>query len=150
MSWKSSFLLLFIGMHPFLESLAQTENGWSLFAHARFKDVYVEKYKAFASLLVETESLKRIQGKEITVTGYYIPVGDPDVVILSKFPYANCFFCGGAGLESILEIDLKNKPGKKWKVDDKLTFRGKLYLNYDDWERLSFILEEAEWIDPKK
>jgi hypothetical protein len=55
--------------------------------------------------------LKAQVGKEIELEGYYLPVdveGDA-YIILSKFPYAQCFFCGGAGPESIAEVTFKTK-----------------------------------------
>lgn len=147
MVWIGKVLLfiVFLLQGSFLQG--QGRSGWALFENAIFKDVFVEEYRAYGTLLVRNDPMKRIDGSIITITGYYIPVGDPDLIILSKYPYANCFFCGGAGMESILEVIPKNKPDKKWKVDEKLTFQGRLVLNYDDWNRVCFILEDAEWIN---
>ena len=69
---------------------------------------------------------------------------EEDLVVLSKYPNANCFFCGGAGLESIMEVRLKEKPEQRFEMDEKLTFRGKLVVNSTDYNILSFILEDAE------
>ena len=89
-------------------------------------------------------------GLEIQIKGYMIPVsetGDEEIFILSAFPYSQCFFCGQAGLESILDIQLKNEPQRNLKLDEQLGFKGKLTLNATDLDYLIYILEDAELIE---
>lgn len=79
-----------------------------------------------------------------------IPVsetGDEEIFILSAFPYSQCFFCGQAGLESILDIQLKNEPQRNLKLDEQLNFKGKLRLNATDLDYLIYILDDAELIE---
>jgi len=126
---------------------AQTGNSWDLFEKATFKDEYIEEYFSYATLLEDNKYSQNLKGKEITIGGYYIPVMDEEVIILSKFAYANCFFCGGAGLESVMEIRMKEKPPRKFELDEKLKFKGTLKINTTEWEFVSFILEDAELIE---
>ena len=55
------------------------------------------------------------------------------VMIISYFKISEsqCFFCGGGGPESIAEVNFAKDPGK-FQVDDLVTVRGKLKLNFDD------------------
>lgn len=89
-------------------------------------------------------------GLEVQIKGYMIPVsetGDEEIFILSAFPYSQCFFCGQAGLESILDIQLKNEPQRNLKLDEQLSFKGKLRLNATDLDYLIYILDDAELIE---
>lgn len=125
---------------------AQSEASWDLFKDATFHDVYLEEYSAYASLLNEDADIMALHNTEITIKGYHIPVMEEEMIVLSKFPNANCFFCGGAGLETILEVRLQEAPKKRFEMDEVLTFRGRLIVNSTDWNLVSFILEDAELI----
>ena len=49
-----------------------------------------------------------LPGKEIVIKGYIIPVEgykSHKEFILSAFPYNMCFFCGGAGPETVMEVE---------------------------------------------
>jgi len=143
----SRILITTISILLAVAGTAQTENPWDLFAKANFKDSYIEEYFSYATLLEYDELAKSIEGKTMTIGGHYIPVMDEEIIILSKYAYANCFFCGGAGLESVVEIRMKEKPPRKFELDEKLKFTGKLRLNTTEWEFVSFILEDAVLIE---
>ncbi|MEO0898737.1 MAG: DUF3299 domain-containing protein [Bacteroidota bacterium] len=88
------------------------------------------------------EEVLALDGQEIIIKGYAIP-GDinGDVYYLSAFPFSECFFCGGAGQESIMELRLKNKK-TTFTVDQYVTLKGTLKLNDRELE-LNYILEDA-------
>ena len=66
--------------------------------------------------------------------------------MLSANPYSSCFFCGQAGPESVMEIQLlKQYDGLR--MDQVITFKGKLRLNADDIYQLNYILEDAEVVE---
>jgi hypothetical protein len=91
--------------------------------------------------------MKALEGKLVRMTGYVIPVeetGDDAVLVLSAVPYSSCFFCGGAGPETIMDVRLKTKTKKPFKKDDTVTFRGQLKLNDSDLMFFNYILENAE------
>lgn len=125
-------------------AFTQAEKAWDLFSDATFKDVYLEEYGAYASLLEEVPLIMALDGKRITIRGYHIPVMEDQLIILSKFPNASCFFCGAAGMESILEVRMITEPDKRFEMDEKLTFKGTLRVNSTDYNLVSFILENAE------
>ena len=70
---------------------------------------------------------------------------DPEIgyYVLSKGPFASCFFCGAAGPETIVELSLKSKD-KSFMMDEFATFKGYLKLNSDDIYRCVYIIEFAE------
>lgn len=122
-------------------------DGWVSFAKTKFEAKYSEKAQEYFMYPEFPPDLKALVGKEINLEGYYLPIDvDGDVyIILSKFPYSQCFFCGGAGPESIAEVSFKTKQGK-FDADQYLRVKGKLKLNALDLEHGNFILEDAQVI----
>lgn len=135
-------LLLLISSSLF----AQTD-GWASFAKTKFNAKYNEKAGEYFMMPDFPDELKALVGKEVSLEGYYMPI-DVDgnsYIILSKFPYSQCFFCGGAGPESIAEVTFKVKPSK-FEADQFIRVNGKLKLNESDLEHGNFLLTEAELI----
>ena len=119
-------------------------DGWVAFAKTKFDAKYNEKAGEYFLFPTFPADLKAQVGKEIELEGYYLPVdveGDA-YIILSKFPYAQCFFCGGAGPESIAEVTFKTKP-RKFEADEFIRIKGKLKLNDSDLEHGNFIVLDA-------
>lgn len=126
---------------------AQTD-GWALIAKTKFDAKYNEKAGEYFLYPGFPEELKSKAGKEMYLEGYYLPI---DVegnayIILSKFPYSQCFFCGGAGPESIVEVIFKEKH-PRFEADQYIKVRGKLKLNEGDIDHGNFILEEAALVE---
>ena len=124
-------------------TFAQTD-GWLAFAKTKFDAKFNSQAGEYFLYPTFSPDLKAMAGKEFSLEGYYLPI---DVegnayIILSKFPYSQCFFCGGAGPESIAEVFFKVKPGK-FDPDQYIRVKGKLKLNEADLEHGNFILEEA-------
>lgn len=141
---------LFVGIMLVVSVAAQAQikpNAWDLFAKTKFESKFYEKLGEYLFYPNFPPDLKALEGKEITVEGYYVPFApdDGDYIIISKFPMAQCFFCGGGGPESIAEVTFSKDPGK-FKVDDLITVKGKLKLNTEDLDHVNFILEQATFI----
>ena len=90
-------------------------------------------------------AVKSLEGKEVQIKGYMIPV-DENIYVISSQPMAACFFCGGSGPESIIELQFSNKR-QKFKTDEIRTVKGKLRLNPADIEHLNYILEGVQIVD---
>lgn len=124
------------------------DNMWALFAKTRFIEKLNREFGMYFLYPKFPEELKAMEGKVVTVSGFYIPLdmNNSDIAVVSKFPNAECFFCGGAGPESILVGYLKKKPARRIKMDEIVKIRGKLKLNELDIDELNFILLDAEII----
>lgn len=126
-------------------TFAQTKwDAWNEFAKTKFEPKYYEKIGEYLFYPNFTESLKAMAGKEVTIEGFYVPFApeDGNYVILSKFPQSQCFFCGGGGPESVVEVYFA-KGLQKFQVDDLIKVKGKLSLNSEDYEHMPFILKET-------
>jgi uncharacterized membrane protein YcgQ (UPF0703/DUF1980 family) len=135
------FLLVLVGV----SAMAQPKSDmWNEFAKTKFEPKYYEKIGEYLFYPNFTAELKALEGKEITVQGFYVPFApeDGNYIIISKYPMSQCFFCGGAGPESIAEVTFA-KSSQKFQVDDLITIKGKLKLNAEDIEHVNFILKDA-------
>lgn len=120
------------------------ELTWKQLTDVEFKDVYVEELDAYYWKPTFGANVKALAGREVYITGYIIPVDyDENFYVLSRYPFANCFFCGGAGPESVVDLRFKDE-NRMYETDERLTFRGKLALNADDVYQMNYILEGAE------
>ena len=125
---KKLALLLFMCLG--LISFAQERLSWNTFERLNFEEVYEPTTASWVQVPVWTEELKQWDGKLVKITGYIIAL---DAVnsqyALSAFPFSSCFFCGAAGPESVLELDLKHQ--QEYLTDEVITFKGVLELNSD-------------------
>ncbi len=119
-------------------------DSWVLFAKTKFEAKFNDKSGEYFLYPVFADDLQALVGKEVSLEGYYLPIDitDDAYIILSKFPYSQCFFCGGAGPESIAEVSFKVKPGK-FQMDQYIRVKGKLKLNEKDIDHGNFIVEDA-------
>jgi hypothetical protein len=138
-------ILFAIGfLFPALLFGQQPAEGWALFAKTKFEAKYSEKAKEYFLFPNFSAELKQMAGREITLEGYHLPIdvaGDA-YIILSKYPFSQCFFCGGAGPESISEVYFKEKQ-PKFEPDQYIRVRGRLRLNDSDIDHGNFIIEDA-------
>lgn len=131
------------------DAMGPIEVTWKMLADVSYKDMYVKELDAYYWKPTFGASVQSLSGKEIMITGYLIPVDyDAGFYVVSKFPYANCFFCGGGGPESVVDLRFAGKH-RNYKTDERLTFKGKLKLNADDVYQMNYILEGAVEFMPK-
>jgi hypothetical protein len=89
-----------------------------------------------------SDKIKAWHGKNVSIEGYWIPIseiGDSTVSVLSALPYTQCFFCSGAGIETVMQIK-SDKTLPKMNTDDKVSLKGKLLLNGDNPMELYYQL----------
>ena len=125
--------------------LAQ-ESLWKTLSKLTYKKQNDEKLGFKVDVPVFSEENKALEGKVVTVKGYIIPVegykGHKEF-IFSAFPYSMCFFCGGAGPETVMEVFAK-EPIKY--TAEAVTLKGKLELNGSDINRLIYGLRDVELV----
>ena len=140
---KKIALLSFIAL-PLLAALPVPLEGWSIFGKVKFKEQYFKEQDEYYLVPFFDTKIQSYVGKEITLTGFYIPFEIPDkkTIIISKTPNSECFFCGGSGPETVAEVKLLVNP-PRLKADQTITVVGKLKLNDKDVTHMNFILEQA-------
>src|SRR5688500_11959860 len=119
-------------------------NGWDAFAKVKFTPQLVKEVNEYFLVPFFDPKIRFHEGKEMTLEGYFIPMDleSANTIILSRNPYSQCFFCGGAGPESVAEIIFASKP-PKFKADQIIKVTGTLKLNEKDINHMNFILKNA-------
>ena len=117
---------------------------WKMFAGISLERQFIEEADAYYRIPIFTSELLAHTGKEVTLSGYYLPYSRLDsVLIISRFPNASCFFCGKAGIESVAMVELGRVNGKSYRTDQRLMVRGKLMLNSTNIKKLAFVVADA-------
>ena len=123
------------------------KNTWQSLAKITYTKQYDELLGFKVDIPVFSKEIKGLEGKEIEVKGYIIPVegykGHTEF-IFSAFPYNMCFFCGGAGAETVMEVYSKEPIQYQTEV---ITIKGVLELNDTDINQLMYILNDATLVE---
>jgi len=121
---------------------------WNTLAKVSYKKQYDDLMGFEVDIPVFGEGIMALEGKEIEVEGYVIPVEGYDMqqnFVFSAFPYNMCFFCGNAGPETVMEAYVKDE---KIKYSSKpIKIKGILSLNAGDINSLMYILNEVEIVN---
>ncbi len=126
---------------------AQDTNVWKTLAKITYKKQMDEIMGFNVDVPVFSDDIKALDGKEITIKGYIIPVEgykSHKEFVFSAFPYNMCFFCGGAGPETVMEV-YASEPVKY--SAKQVVLRGTLELNDTDINRLMFAINDAILVD---
>lgn len=123
-------------------AFAQKQLSWNNFADVNFEPVYNAIYDT--NFLMPTFGINIVsyQGEKVSIKGFFLDIsGNGDIYLVSSKPMAACFFCGGAGPETIIEVNFKEKP--PFKTDQVILVTGILELNADDVDHCNYILKDA-------
>ena len=86
-----------------------------------------------------------LDGQEVAITGYMIPLDAFGVsYAISRNPNASCFFCGGAGPETVIELRLLPRAMRRYRTDERLLFKGTLEINTSNADNFTYRLLNAE------
>lgn len=146
---KTIRFLLFVGIAFWATvpaAQAQSKNLWTTLGKVTFKKQYDEMLGFKVDVPVFADEVRALNGKLVEIKGYIIPVEgykNQKEFVFSAFPYNMCFFCGGAGPETVMEVFAKESV--KYTAE-AIILRGKLELNDSDVNRLMYILNNAELV----
>ncbi|MGK0390041.1 MAG: hypothetical protein ACI94Y_002791 [Maribacter sp.] len=116
---------------------------WKFLSRVIFEDGYIND--TLAMIPIFHDDIKVLEGQPVQMSGYLIPFGETTgkLHFLSAYPNSQCFFCGGAGPESVMDV-MTVKAHLNFKMDDIITFRGTLHLNDSDLDYMNYILKDAK------
>lgn len=137
-----AFSILFFLLLPVQES-----NPWKTLSKVTIEKRFDETLNFEIDYPTFSEDILLLDGKSITMEGWIIPLDElrgENYFVLSALPFANCFFCGGAGPETVMEVFSKKEISF---TEKKIKVRGTLSINADDPLQLMYILNDAELID---
>ena len=135
--------MLGVGIHSLW---GQTEVEWGTLAQVTYDYIQNQDQNFWYGKPTFSEEVQKLSGQEIIIKGYMLPSDvNNNTYVLSAFPFSSCFFCGGSGPESVIELNLKKRK-QKFKQDQVVTVSGILQLNDKELE-LNYILEEVEIVN---
>lgn len=136
------FIFLFISLTNSVFS--QKKITWKDVVEIYAKEFRLKEKNPTSILNTKTMSLKDVENKKVKIRGYFLDI-DPDGnwYVLSKNPFATCFFCGKSGPETILELISYKNVKKKFKSDDLVEVTGFFNIVYDPEDKMSFVIEKA-------
>lgn len=127
--------------------LPNSEGLWRVLAKVSWYSKYNAELKANIDYPKFSEEVLKLDGKKVRISGYLVPTemySGADYIILSAYPAAQCYFCGGAGPETVIEVYQKN-PRFSF-TQSKVAFEGRLELNKNDPYRLIYLLKDAKQV----
>lgn len=138
---KNNILIIFLFISVF--GFSQKLVTWKDLAEITYTEKYFPDYDDYFLYPEFLPTVKALEGKEITITGYFLNI-DPEekLHVLSKGPMSSCFFCGEGGPETAVELQFIKKP--IFITDDIVNITGVLKLNKDDVEHFNYILTECK------
>lgn len=96
---------------------------------------------------VFNEVVRALNGKEVTLPGYLVPFEGGALksnhFMLSSLPINVCFFCGGGGPETVVEIFAVNQVTY---TEKPVEIKGKLFLNDKNPGQMIYVLTSAEFL----
>lgn len=134
--------LLLFGFLGFLGAQTET-NLWKTLSKITFEKKYDELLGFKVDVPVFSDAIKALEGEIVEVSGYIVPVEgykSHNEFVFSAYPYNMCFFCGGAGPETVMEVSATEAV--KYSTE-RIVLRGKLLLNSDNINRLMYIMTDA-------
>lgn len=82
--------------------------------------------------------------QNVMLTGYIIPIDvEQNTYALSMNPFSNCFFCGQAGVETVVELHFLGK-NQSFKVDDYVVLTGTFRLHRNPGMGFIYSLHDAK------
>lgn len=125
---------------------AQNTNLWKTLSKITYEKKFDDLLGFKVDVPVFSQEIQDLEGEMVEVSGYIVPVEgykSHTEFVFSAYPYNMCFFCGGAGPETVMEVT-SIEPIKY--STERVKLRGKLTLNSDDINRLMYVLTDAEMI----
>lgn len=126
---------------------AQVEDIWQVLAEVGFETKPSRENGFEIDSPKFSKRLWSYDGKKVKVKGYLIPMselGGRQEYMLSALPFNQCYFCGGAGPETVVE--LQTKQSIKF-VTKQIVMEGTLQLNDKDPNHHMYIIKDARLVE---
>ncbi|WP_298651647.1 hypothetical protein [uncultured Proteiniphilum sp.] len=148
MKTKTTFLVFLLSVIYFPVSAQQTVS-WDRLKDVTWSQKYVASLSGYYQMPDFGKQIELLDNKPVIIQGFYVPVDvDGTIFALSETPSYMCFFCGVGGIESVMEIFVKegHRDLKRVRTDRYIQVKGIFSINRDDPEHLMYLLKDAELV----
>ena len=140
--YRFAYITLFIFLIISVKTSAQSSLTWDELGRISFTTAKNETSGYSYMKPIFSDKVEDLDGKTIRITGYMIPLDtDGFEYVISAYPNSACFSCGGAGKESVVELELQSYE-RRYEVDEIVTFEGTYELNLDEFGLCYRLLED--------
>jgi hypothetical protein len=142
---KKYFFLILMALAS--HALVAQNDTWKKLGKITYKKQYDELMGFKVDVPVFSPEIKAMESKEITIRGYIIPTNgykSQTEFVFSAFPYNMCFFCGGAGPETVMEVYAAEGIAY---TAEPITIKGIFNTNSGDINRLMYSLSKAKKVN---
>lgn len=123
---------------------AQKSADWDQLKGLTYRWQYSAEYETWYEKPMFNTYMQGLDGKEVTIKGYIIPLDAPNnKFFISFYPNSTCFFCNKAGKETVVQLHLVNQ--QSFNVDDVVIIKGTFKTNAIPFE-MPFALENAKLV----
>ena len=144
----STILLFAMTLSANAQKGIKTTSTWQTLSLVTFDTKFDEMLGIDIEVPKFSPAVKKLEGKTITLKGYILPLEgrrSQDYFIFSAYPYNLCYFCGGAGIESVAEVYCKEPIKYTTKM---ITIKGTLTLNDSgDLDKMIYTLSNVEKVN---
>lgn len=115
---------------------------WKVMKDVTFEKVFSEEFQGHYLVPKFGKKISFLNEKKVQIKGYIISADTTQgIYVLSSTPFI-VSSCRVPDLEKVMEVQVKGKQNEL-KLNQIITFEGKLILNSDDIYHLNYILEAA-------
>lgn len=145
---KTTFLVVILSAIWYPVSAQQTVS-WDILKDVTWSQKYVASLSGYYQMPDFGKQIELLDNKPVLVQGFYVPVDvDGTIFALSETPSFMCFFCGVGGIESVMEISVKegHRNLRRVRTDRYIQVKGIFSINRDDPDHLMYLLKDAELV----
>lgn len=132
------------GTYSGAKAITAQKISWEQLEDVSYEKKWNKEYQLDVLYPVFGASVKKLKGKQLSITGYMIPLNiEEGLYAISRNNYASCFFCGRSGPESVVSLKFKSKP-RRYKTDEYMTMQGMMELNDTNMNDFIYIFRNTE------
>jgi hypothetical protein len=118
--------------------------NWERLTDVSFKSSFSKELQLDIMFPVFGKEIKKLAGKELIITGYMVPLDvKKNLYAVSRYNFSSCFFCGAAGVESVVSIKFATKT-RRFRTDEYCTIQGRMELNDTNVNDFIYIFRDAK------
>lgn len=140
---NTAILAVLVGLAA-VELSAQPKLSWEMLSDVSFPKLGDQDLDTLAYYPLYGSETVQMHDRRVVVQGFIIVVDKrKGHYVLSRHPFAACYFCGGGGVESIIDVVfLEEAP--ELRTDDYVSLEGTFLLNPENLEFGIYLLKDAE------
>lgn len=123
--------------------------SWDMLKDVTWSQKYIASLSGYYQMPEFGRQIEFLDNRTVIIQGFYVPVDvEGTIFALSETPSYKCFFCGVGGIESVMEISVKegHHDLKRVRTDRYIQVKGIFSINRDDPEHLMYLLKDAELV----